>query len=82
MELRVFARREAKAAEASRGCGAARRRGMDLVYNCVSIYASERWCRSEGRVGVEIIDVRYVGRSVWVGEALEIAYMIENGLYT
>lgn len=82
MELRVFARREAKAAEASRGCGAARRRRMGLVYKCVSIYASERLGRSEGRVGIDMIDVRCMVRSMWVGEALEIAYMIENGLYT
>jgi hypothetical protein len=27
-------------------------------------------------------DVRCVGGRVWVGEALEIAYVVENGLYT
>jgi hypothetical protein len=55
---------------------------MDLVYNYVSIYASERLGRSEGKMGIEIIDVRCVSRSVWVREALDISYMVENGLYT
>ena len=31
---------------------------------------------------MEMVDVRSVGRSVWVGETLEIAYVVENVLYT
>jgi hypothetical protein len=38
--------------------------------------------RVDPRGSTEIGDVRCVGRSVWVGEALEIAYVVENGLYT
>ena len=57
-------------------------RGVEAWTWCsMSIHVSQWLCRYARWENAEGADVRCVGRSVWVGEALEIAYVVENGLY-